>query len=594
MKIDPITLEVIRNRLDFIADEMEMTLLKSSYSSIIQEALDASAAIFDTKGQTVVQATALPAQLGMLIPAVESIIEAYPPREMKEGDVYVMNDPYSGGTHLPDVTLVAPVIFNGETVSLSVNMAHHQDIGGKTIGSIPTDSTEIFQEGLIIPPLKLFDQGKPNETLHGIITKNVRIPYNSMGDFRAQVSACNVGKNRLRALFDEFGGTRTLHYIEELFDRAESMTRENIKEIPDGEYSFEDYIDNDGIDLDRRITVRVKVTIKGSDILVDFTGTDPQVKGPINSVPSATMTSVYFVIKAITDPSIPNNAGCYRAVQAILPEGTLVNPRFPAAVNARAITFKRVVDLLFGALSKAIPDRIPAASSGNIQAVSFGGVDPLTGRTYATSDVGAGGMGARPTKDGIDRVDTDVSNCKNIPVEALEMNFPLRVVKNELWGDSGGSGKHRGGLGFEKWFEALRGEVVVSHRGDRNFTSPWGSFGGKPGRSWESYIVRKDGTQERIKAKKEFSLMPGDQLRLYGAGGGGYGDPLERDPFKVLEDVLDRKISVEKANEDFGVVIEGMPYGVNLDRTVNLRKRLREKRGAITWSFDRGGELGRE
>jgi len=594
MKIDPITLEVVRNRLDFIADEMEMTLLKSAYSAIIQEALDASAAIFDTKGQTIVQATALPAQLGMLIPAVKSIIDAYPPDQMKEGDVYLMNDPYNGGTHLPDITVVAPVIYHGKTLALSVNMAHHQDLGGKVPGSIPTDATEIFQEGLIIPPLKLYDQGRPNETLHAIIKKNVRIPYNTMGDFRAQIASCNVGIDRLKRLFNEYGAEDILFYVEELFNRAEKMTLEKIKEIPDGEYTFEDYIDNDGIDLDRRITLKVKLTIRGSEFIVDFTGTDPQVKGPINAVPSATMTAVYFVVKAITDPSIPNNAGCYRSIRAILPEGSLVNPRLPAAVNARAITFKRIVDLLFGALAKAIPERITAASSGNIQAISFGGIDPLTGKAFATSDVGAGGMGARPTKDGIDRIDTDVSNCMNIPVEAIEMNFPLRIIKNNLWDGSGGAGKYRGGLGFEKWFEAIRGEVVVSHRGDRNFTQPWGLFGGKAGRSWESYIVRKDGSREKIKAKKEFRLMPGDQLHLYGAGGGGYGDPLDRTVDVVLEDVLDRKVSIEKAREEYGVVIEGLPLRVNLEETAQTRKRLKEKRGPIRWTFDRGNGLGCE
>jgi N-methylhydantoinase B len=593
MKIDPITLEVIRNRLEFIADEMEISLLKSAYSSIIQEALDASAAIFDVKGQTIVQATALPVQLAMLIPAVKSIIDAYPPNQMKEGDIYLMNDPYLGGTHLPDITVLAPVIYQGKTLALSANMAHHQDLGGKVAGSVPSDATEIFQEGLIMPPMKFYDQGKPNETLHTIIQKNVRIPYSTMGDFRAQIASCNIGINRLKKLFDEYGGEETLMYVEELFNRAEKMTRERISEIPDGDYTFEDYIDNDGVELDRRIKVKVKITVKGSDILVDFTGTDPQVKGPINCVPSPSMASVYFMIKAITDPSIPNNAGCYRSVRGILPEGSLVNPRFPAAVNARAITAKRIVDLLFGALSKPIPDRVTAASSGNVQIISFGGIDPLTGKAFAASDLGAGGMGARPTKDGIDRIETDITNCMNVPVESLEMKFPLKVIKNNLWDDSGGAGKYRGGLGFEKWFEVVRGEIVVSHRGDRHFTQPWGLFGGKAAPCWESYIVRKDGSREKIKSKKVFYMMAGDQLHLYAAGGGGYGDPLEREIDSVLDDVINGKVSIKKALEDYGVVVEGTPLRVNLDKTMKKRKSLKNKRGPITWTFDRG-ELGCE
>lgn len=594
MKIDPITLEVVRNRFDVIAEEMQETLLRSAFSTIVRDGQDASASLFDAHGNVIAQACAIPAHQGMLIPSVKRILEVFPAERMREGDAYILNDPYDGGTHLPDITIVMPVIHEGETVALTCTMAHHQDVGGKAPGSVPPDATEIFQEGLRIPPLRLYEEGRPNATLHAMIRRNVRIPDAVIGDLGAQLAAGQVGRRRLLRVFEAYGLDLTLALIGELFDRSETMTRAALRRIPEGTYTFTDYLDNDGIVLDRRIPITASVTMKDTNFIVDFSGTSPQVKGPFNAVPSSVLAAVYYVIRAITDPTIPNNAGCYRPVELRLPAGSLVNPDPPAPVNARGTTIKRVADVLLGALVQAIPDRIPAAPSGNLLSLAIGGVDPATRRTFVFTNLLSGGMGARPTKDGIDCIETDVTNCMTNPIEAMEMAFPIRVVRNSLVPDSGAPGMFRGGLGFEKVFEVLRGEVVASHRGDRHYTVPWGLFGGSAASSWQSWIVRKDGSRESIPSKQVVSLREGDRIHMLSAGGAGWGDPLERPAAAVLADIRDRKVSVQVAREAYGVVIDPETLTMDAEATARLRVERAEKRGTITWTYDRGNGLGRQ
>lgn len=577
MRFDPITLEVIRNRFDVIAEEMQTALERAAYSTVLK-AGDGSCAIFSARGETIAQATALPGLLGMLIPAVGSILRAFPPSEMREGDIYIMNDPYDGGTHIPDITLVTPVMHHGRVVALCASIAHMQDMGGKVPGSIATDATEMYQEGLCIPPLKFYEGGRPNVTLHRLIEKNVRIPNVVFGDLRAQMAANEVGRRRLLGLFDEYGQETVLAYVNELLDRAEILTRRRIEEIPDGSYSFVDYVDNDGIDLDRRVKIAATVTVAGSGISVDFTGTDPQVLGPINCVPSPAMAAVYYVVRAITDPTIPNNAGCYRPVQVRLPRGSVVNPNPPAAVSARSVVMEAVVAVLLGALVKAIPDRIPAAPGANALAMFMGGIDPLTGEAFVCSELGTGGFGARPNKDGIDVLHADVINAMNVPVEAIEMDFPLRIHRHSLWADSGGAGRFRGGLGYEKVFELLRGEMSVTHRGEHHFRAPWGLLGGRPGRNSRSVILRNDGTVEVIPGKRVFTLKSGDRIHVCAAGAGGHGDALDRRPALVLADVLDGKVSRQAAREEYGVVITAEPPTVDERATRELRRTMKEMR----------------
>jgi N-methylhydantoinase B len=585
---------VLRNRLDTIADEMELTLLKSAASPIVKEGLDASAALFSVDGETIAQAAAIPIHLGALEFAAKRLVQAFPPEKMVAGDVFLLNDPYDGGTHLPDITVAVPVLADGRTVALSCTMCHHQDVGGRTPGSVPTDATELYQEGVIIPPTQLFRAGVLDENLFALLRRNVRIPEGFTGDLMAQVAAGRLGDTRLGELFTRYGTDTVLGYIDELFVRAETLTRRQIEAIPDGTYTFTDYLDNDGLDLDQPVKIAVAVTVRGSSMVIDFTGTSPQVRGPFNSVPASTLSAVYYAVRAISDPTIPNNGGCFRALEAILPPGSLVNPRPPAPVSCRTATIKRIADTILGALVKALPNRMPAANSGTLLVMAFGGTDLATGRPFVASELAAGGMGARPQKDGIDVIETDVSNCMNIPIEALEMNFPLRVRHSGLWGDSAGAGKFRGGLGLEKIFEATTTDVTVSHRGERFSTAPWGLLGGQPARSGRAFVVRKDGSREEIASKQMLTLRPGDQLWEYVAGGAGYGDPLEREPELVLADVWDRKIAPEIAEIDYGVVLLPDGTAVDHERTKACRAALRHARGPIEWVFDRGGNQGRE
>ena len=583
---DPITLEVIRNRLDGIAAEVQTTLLRSAYSVILKEGEDCSAGLFNARGEIIAQSTALPQHMGAFIPAMRRLLQAFPVEVAREGDVYVMNDPHDGGTHLPDLIVARPAIVAGRVIGFAVCLAHQEDIGGKVPGSMPTDSTEIFQEGLILPPLKLYDAGAVNPTLVAVIERNVRLPKLVLGDLSAQVSAVTVGARRLAGLFEEYGVETAAGYLDHLLDYAEALTRRHIAAIPDGTYAFTDYMDNDGITTGRRVPIAVTVTVRGSDVRIDFTGTAAQVPGPINAPWSGGAGSAYFAMRCVTDPTIPNNQGCYRPIEVVIPPGTLLNPRHPAPVAIRAHTLKRAADTVLGALVQAVPGRVPAAPAGSISCVSFGGVDPRTGERFGLTDIVAGGGGARPCGDGIELVDTDVSNCMNIPAEAIEMGYPLRVRSYRLRRDGGGPGRNRGGTGVERVLEATGAEIVCSYRSERHFTAPWGLFGGQPGQMWRTDIVRANGTVEGVPSKRAFVLRAGDALHMLTGGGGGYGSPLERPPARVGEDLRDGKISAAQARERYGVVLA---EGGEVDAAASAAARA-PRRGAATPDpiYDRG------
>jgi len=587
---DPILLEVVRNQLDGIAEEMEVALVRSAYSSIVKEGHDASTGLFDAQGEMIAQSTALPAQLGLMSPAVATIIARYPPHGMGDGDVFILNDPYDGGSHIPDVSVVAPVVHEGEVVAFVASIAHHMDMGGMAPGSMPANATEVYQEGLRLPPLRLYEAGRPNEALHAILGRNVRIPETTLGDLRAQLAATHVGVSRLRALFERHGRATLRGYTDELLDRAEAITRSRIAEIPDGTYAFEDYLDNDGIELDRLIPIRVTVTVSGSDLHVDFAGSSPQVRGPLNSDRSAALSAVHFVVRALAGGDAPKNGGVFRPLTVELPLGTVVNPRPPAPVNARTMTMKRIADTLLGALVQAIPERIPAAPCGLERIFIFGGVHP-GGRRFVCAELDTGGSGGSARADGIDVIRTDIANVMNVPAEALELNYPLRVHRNALRPDSAGAGRRRGGLGHVNETEVLRGPVHLTVFEERHRTRPWGLFGGKPGAHSRAEVRRADGRVEAIPTNSIYVLETGDRVVCDGsAGGGGYGDPYEREPELVLADVLDRKLSVDTARADYGVVIQGSV--LDEKATAALRAEVGVGREPITWTYDRG-ELGR-
>ena len=541
MTLDPITIEVTRHKLEGIANEMQSTLLRSSFSPIVKEGLDASAGLFTADGQTLAQACAIPIHLATLIPVLQKIIETFPPATMHPEDTFLLNDPYTGGTHLPDIALVQPIIVDGRLVAFSAAMTHHQDIGGMSAGSVPTNATEIYQEGLRLPPLKFRDAGKLNETLVAIIRQNVRIPDTVMGDINAQLAACSIGVRRITELTRKFGHDALTGLFSELLDRSEIMTRKALAKIPQGTYRYVDYLDNDGVDLDKPIRIEVAVTVGQSGIHIDFTGTSPQVRGPMNCVPSGSLAAACFAIRALTDPAIPTNAGCFRPISLHLPEGSLVNPVEPAPVNARTSTIKRITGCIVSALANILPDRIPAPSAGEMALVAFGGRQP-TGENFVTGDLIASGSGASATSDGVDVIETDATNCMNLPAEAMEMETPIRLHRVALRPGSGGDGALRGGLGTEREYEVLTDNVTFTHRGERHFSAARGIFGGGDGACGESTILRTDGTTETIPSKIVARLMKGDRVIVRTAGGAGYGDPTKRTEAMRRSDVADGKV----------------------------------------------------
>jgi len=591
MSLDPITLEVLRNKFDVIADEMQIALLRSAYSMNIKEANDATCALLTPAGEIVAQAVANPGDIGAIMPAVQTVLRKFPVAGMAEGDVYVINDPYGGGSHLPDVFVVVPICYRGQVELVAGVKGHEQDIGGKSPGSVPTDSTEIYQEGLCLPALKMYDRGEPNETLLAILRKNVRVSDIVLGDIHSQISAGRVGHNRMQDVFETYGVETVRAAMSELLDRAESMTREYISALPDGDYSFVDYLDNDGVELDRSIPIRCTIRIRGTEATFDYAGSGAQAKGPVNSVPSNALPAAYYWLKAVTDASIPSNGGIARLITLDIPEGTVVNPRHPAPVAGRGATMLRTNDVVHGALVKLLPEAVPAGACGQTLFVALAGTKP-DGQPFVTCDLGAGGAGARHNQDGIDVLEVGIGNTMNVPCEAFEQGVPLRIAHFELRQDSGGPGRFRGGLGSHKVFEALT-EVKVSMRGERYFTQPWGVYGGLAAASGQGWVIRRDGTRLDIPSKMEIVLQVGDRMHLLTPGGGGHGDPLERDPDAVLLDVQDEKVSLAAARDIYGVAVsdDGMThYPAETER---LRAQLRQSRPAGEQPVFDHGALGR-
>jgi N-methylhydantoinase B/oxoprolinase/acetone carboxylase alpha subunit len=544
--LDPITVEVVRHKLEGIANEMQSTLLRSSFSPIVKEGLDASASIFTPDGTTLAQSCSIPIHLATLIPAVAEVLKKFPIDTMKEGDTFTLNDPYTGGTHLPDIAVIMPVFHRGKVIALSGAMTHHQDVGGMSAGSVPTNATEIYQEGLRIPPLKLRDRGVYNETLVQLLRQNVRIPDTVMGDLNAQVAACTVAARRLGEVAERYGHNQLAAIFDELLLRSETMTRKAIQAIPEGVYRCVDYLDNDGIDLDKPIRIEVAAIVKNGTITFDFEGTSPQVRGPLNCVPSGSLAAACFAVRALTDPRIPTNGGCFRPVKLRLPKGTIVNPEEPAPVNARTSTIKRITTCMIGALAPVLPDKVPASSAGELLVLAFGG-KRLDGARYVVGELIAGGSGASSYCDGVDVVETDATNCMNLPAEAMEMEAPIRIHRVALRRDSGGAGKFRGGLGTVREYEILAGEVSFSHRGERHFSAAAGLAGGGEGAKAHSVIRRADGRLEEIPSKIVTTLRKGDRVIVETAGGGGYGDSRERSAARVEADVHNGKVSPEMA-----------------------------------------------
>ncbi|MCK4476889.1 MAG: hydantoinase B/oxoprolinase family protein [Methanophagales archaeon] len=516
--MNPITLEILKNAFTAIPEEMGAALKRTAYSPNIKERMDASCAIFDAEGRMLAQAEHIPVHLGSMPLTVEFAVRHF--EELNEGDQIVVNDPYHGGSHLPDITLIKPVFYEAELVGYAVNRAHHADVGGMSPGSMPGDSTEIFQEGLIIPPCKLLIKGKENTDVFEIIKANTRTPTERVGDIRAQIAANNLGAIRIAELIQKYSANTYTEFAKGIIEYSELRMRYAISRMPEGIYTAEDFLDDDGI-TEQPVKIAATIKIAGSNIAISFEGTEQQRKGNINAPYAVTFSAVYYVMRCVTDPEIPPNHGCYLPVNIYVPEGTILNPNPPAAVSSGNVeTSQRIVDVLLFALHKAVPHKIPAQSQGTMNNVAIGGDANGEGFTYYETI--AGGQGALPHKDGEDGIHTHMTNTANTPIEALELSYPLQVEKYELIANSGGNGKFRGGLGIRRAIKVLVDDATLSIQSERRKYQPKGLFGGENGRAGKNYLIRNKKRLD-LPSKVTTSLEKGDIVVIETPGGGGYG-----------------------------------------------------------------------
>ena len=574
--VDPIAFELFKNSLFSIADEMALTIFRTAYSGVLKDVMDYSTAFCDGDGRTVAQGLTLPAHLCSFPDALGATIRRFEGR-MRPGDIYALNDPFEGGMHLPDVFILKPIFHHGERIAFAATVCHQTDMGGRVAGSNASDSTETYQEGLRIPPVKMYDAGEANETLFRLIEKNVRIPVRVFGDMRSQLAACHIAEEAFLRLVEQYGLDTVKRYMQELIDYTERLTRAAVRQLPDGEWSFEDWIDDDGIDYDKPIPLRVKLTKRGDSLLADWTGTSPQVKGAINNTLSYTKAATYTCVKSVLPADIPNNEGFYRAVQVVAPPGTIANCVLPAASAARGLTGYRMIDCCYGALAKMLPDRIFAASDGGNTGISIGGYYP--DRTpFIYVDFICAAWGGRPWADGLDGNANMMANLSSQPIEVCEVEHPLEILCCEFIQDCGGPGKYRGGMSLRRDYRFLEEEAVLQVRSDRRAFRPYGLYGGSPGKP--SLNVINPGSEDRVvPAKITMQLKRGDIYRHELPGGGGWGDPLERDPARVLRDVRNELVSLDSARKDYGVVIDAERMVVDEAATARLRAELRAARG---------------
>jgi N-methylhydantoinase B len=511
-------LEIFKSLFHAIAEEMGATLKRTAFSPNIKERRDYSCAIFDSRGDMLAQGDHMPVHLGSMPLSVKAAIDN---RQIGPGDVVMLNDPYKGGTHLPDITLVSGVFSEGKLLFYVATRAHHSDVGGMTPGSMPL-AQEIYQEGLRIPPVKLITAGATNGDVWDLVLSNVRTPDEREGDLRAMLGANRTGERRLMDTVQKYGWKEVRQYALEILNYSERMTRHAISTIPDGNYEAEDFLDDDGIS-DKPIVIRVKIRIKRGNATIDFSGSGPQAEGSVNAVYAITASAVFYVFRTLVGLPIPSNAGGMRPLKVIAPEGTIVNARPPAAVcGGNVETSQRIVDVLYKCLAPAVPDRIPAASQGTMNNFTFGGLDPVAIQPFAYYETVAGGMGARSTMNGLSGVHTHMTNSMNTPVEALEYAYPVRVVRYSLRPNSGGAGQWRGGDGVIRQIQFLT-KAQITVLSDRRKFAPYGLQGGEDGRPGKNLLIRKNGRKEQLKSKFTTYVESGDVLSIETPGGGGWG-----------------------------------------------------------------------
>ena len=538
--VDPITVEVIGNALSSIVEEMGETLVRASYSTNIKERRDSSTCLFDAKGRTLCQASHIPMHLGSLIGVIEEIGKRVAPGDLAPGDVFIGNDAYTGGgTHLPDIVLAEPIFFEGRHVAWATNTAHHADF-------VDRSHAHIFQEGLRIPPVRLYRKGEVCQDILDLVLLNCQVPRERLNDLRAQMAANRQGVQRFTGLCQRYGVDLLLAASDALLDYAERLTRAGIRTIPSGTYSFVDSYESN--ELDGKMSLSVRIEVKGDEIHLAFDA-PPQVRAGINLVETALLAAVYYAVKALIGPEIPPNAGLFRPIHVTAPKGSIINAAAPGAVNSRLHTGQRVVDLIFGALAPAMPDRIVAACNGACTNSTFSGVDPRSGQFYVYLETIGGGFGARATKDGLDGVHVHLTNTSNLPVEALEIEYPLVLERYALIEDSGGAGKYRGGMGLFRQVRSEQHECRTYIHGSRFQDGPWGVFGGGDG--GRARFEFSNGVE--LPAKARAVLRDGQRVFIRTPGAGGYGNPRDRDRLLVTRDLAEGRISAEAARQIYGL-----------------------------------------
>ena len=522
-KPDPVELGIFKHAFHSIAEEMGAALRRTAFSPNIKERRDYSSAVFDPAGEVVAMGDHMPVHLGSMPMSVRAAIDALP---LADGDVAILNDPYFGGTHLPDITMVAPVYCGKMLTFYVANRAHHADVGGTYAGSMGL-CREIYQEGIRIPPVRIIRGGRVDREMLDLILYNVRTPAEREGDLTAQIGACRIGAERLTEMAAKYGRSKVLQQMAALLDYSERLTRAAVAALPEGEFAAEDFLDDDGIHS-RPIKIRATLRIRSREgrAVVDFAGTDSQVAGSINAVYAITFSAVFYVFRCLLEEGAPATAGIMRPIEVLAPLGTVVNARPPAAVAGGNVeTSQRITDVLLRALAQAAPHRVPAACSGTMNNLTIGGIDPRSGNPFAYYETIAGGFGARPDRDGISGIHTHMTNSLNTPVEALEYFYPFRVRRYAYRKGSGGKGRFQGGDGLIREIELLT-ESQVTVLADRRRFAPYGLAGGQPGACGRTTIVRRNGAEEELPGKCNLTAQPGDLIRIESPGGGGWGGPL--------------------------------------------------------------------
>ena len=553
-EFDPVAVEVFSNRLLSITEDMGNTLIRSSFSTNIKERRDCSVGLFDGAGRLVAQASHVPLHLGSLMGGVQAVLEIYPPEEMAAGDAFICNDPYlAGGTHMPDISIVSPVVIDGVVRFFTANIAHHSDVGGSVPGSISGSARTVFEEGIRIPAIRIARAGAIDDDVMRLICSNTREPEERALDLRVQIATNARGGELVEALADRTGLTRMLEAVDDLLAYTGRRLRHRIAALSDGSYSCTSYLDDDGQGGDP-VPIKVTAHVSGDALTLDFTGTSVQARGAMNVPESALCATVYYAVKTLLDPNLPPNSGMFEAIQIEAPEGCLVNPRHPAAVGARSITCNKVARAILGAFAPLLPDdAVMAAGHDSIPAIVFSGERRHGGGPFVYLETVGGGSGARADSDGMDAVHVHLTNTSNLPAEALEHEYPLMVDEYVLVPDSGGAGQHRGGVGIARQISAMQDGIVFSIRSDSHVIGAPGVFGGAEGGT-ANLIRNADGPNREALSSKvsHVEMRTGDSMRLETAGGGGYGEPRARTPAALAADLQDELISRENAERDYG------------------------------------------